>query len=43
EPKRYLDLIEFIYLCLCLGYRGRYKVSAGQNDEFNHLLRRLQK
>ena len=41
--KRYLDLIEFIYLCLCLGYRGRYKVSAGQNDEFNHLLRRLQK
>ncbi len=30
EPKRYLDLIEFIYLCLCLGYRGRYKVSAGQ-------------
>ncbi len=43
EPKRYLDLIEFIYFCLCLGYRGRYKVSAGQNDEFNHLLRRLQK
>ena len=43
EPKRYLDLIEFIYLCLCLGYRGRYKVSAGQNDEFNHLLRRNSK
>lgn len=43
EPKRYLDLIEFIYLCLCLGYRGRYKVSSNQNDEFNHLLRRLQK
>ncbi len=43
EPKRYLDLLEFIYLCLCLGYRGRYKVTTGQNDEFNHLLRRLQK
>ncbi|MDP0699606.1 type IVB secretion system protein IcmH/DotU, partial [Klebsiella pneumoniae] len=25
EPKRYLDLLEFIYLCLCLGYRGHYK------------------
>lgn len=43
EPKRYLDLLEFIYLSLCLGYRGRYKVTTGQNDEFNHLLRRLQK
>ncbi len=43
EPKRYLDLIEFIWLCLCLGYRGRYKVTQGHNDEFNRLLRRLQK
>lgn len=43
EPKRYLDLIEFIWLCLCLGYRGRYKVTQGNNDEFNKLLRRLQK
>lgn len=43
EPKCYLDLLEFIYLCLCLGYRGRYKVTTGHSDEFNHLLRRLQK
>ncbi|MCW2256794.1 type VI secretion system protein ImpK [Providencia alcalifaciens] len=43
EPKRYIDLLEFIYLCLCLGYRGRYKVTAAHSDEFNHLLRRLQK
>lgn len=42
EPKRYLDLLEFIYLCLCLGYRGRYKVSQSHDDEFNKLLRRLQ-
>ncbi|WP_311750847.1 type IVB secretion system protein IcmH/DotU [Proteus columbae] len=43
EPKRYLDLLEFIYLCLCLGYRGRYKVSNGYGDDFNKLLRQLQK
>nr|WP_314265985.1 type IVB secretion system protein IcmH/DotU [uncultured Moellerella sp.] len=43
EPKRYLDLLEFIYLCLCLGYRGRYKVATSQNEEFDSLLRRLQK
>lgn len=43
EPKRYLDLLEFIYLCLCLGYRGRYKVSHSHNDDLNKLLRRLQK
>lgn len=43
EPKRYLDLLEFIYLCLCLGYRGRYKVATSQSEEFDSLLRRLQK
>jgi type VI secretion system protein ImpK len=28
EPKRYQDLLEFLYLCFSLGFRGRYKVSA---------------
>ncbi|CNF22462.1 type IVB secretion system protein IcmH/DotU [Yersinia nurmii] len=41
EPQRYKDLLEFIYLCFCLGYRGRYKVSALQGDEFERLFRRL--
>lgn len=42
EPDRYKDLLEFIYLCFCLGFRGRYKVAkAGNDDEFNRIFRRL--
>lgn len=41
EPKRYQDLLEFIYLCFCLGYRGRYKVSMANSDDFEKLFRRL--
>ncbi len=26
EPERYRHLLEFIYLCLCLGFKGRYRV-----------------
>lgn len=26
EPSRYLPIIEFLYLCMCLGYQGRYRV-----------------
>lgn len=26
EPVRYQDLLEFLYLCFSLGFRGRYKV-----------------
>ncbi|RJT23731.1 type IVB secretion system protein IcmH/DotU [Buttiauxella izardii] len=41
EPKRYRDLLEFLYLCFSLGFRGRYKVSTQNNDEFEHIFRRL--
>ncbi|WP_127959554.1 type IVB secretion system protein IcmH/DotU [Serratia microhaemolytica] len=41
EAKRYQDLLEFIYLCFCLGYRGRYKVTMQYNDDFEKLFRRL--
>ncbi|WP_145501099.1 type IVB secretion system protein IcmH/DotU [Yersinia similis] len=41
EPKRYQDLLEFIYLCFCLGYRGRYKVTSQNGDDFERLFRRL--
>nr|WP_042546928.1 type IVB secretion system protein IcmH/DotU [Yersinia aldovae] len=41
EPKRYQDLLEFIYLCFCLGYRGRYKVTSQNSDDFERLFRRL--
>ncbi|THD47845.1 DotU family type IV/VI secretion system protein [Enterobacteriaceae bacterium ML5] len=41
EPKRYQDLLEFLYLCFSLGFRGRYKVSTQNNDEFEQIFRRL--
>lgn len=44
EPKRYQDLLEFMYLCFSLGFRGRYKVSAQQPqslNEFEQIFRRL--
>lgn len=44
EPQRYQDLLEFIYLCFSLGFRGRYKVAAqrAQNQgEFEQIYRRL--
>ncbi|PHI31686.1 type IVB secretion system protein IcmH/DotU [Budvicia aquatica] len=41
EPKRYKDLLEFIYICFCLGFRGRYKVIEGNSEEFNRIFRRL--
>lgn len=37
EPKRYQDLLEFLYLCFSLGFRGRYKVAASNQDEFEQI------
>lgn len=28
EPARYLDALELIYLCLAMGFEGKYRVSA---------------
>lgn len=41
EPKRYQDLLEFLYLCFSLGFRGRYKVAAQDQGEFEQIYRRL--
>ncbi len=32
EPERYRYLLEFIYLCLCLGFKGRYRVIERGRD-----------
>ncbi|VEA03413.1 Aec26 [Salmonella enterica subsp. enterica serovar Sanjuan] len=37
EPKRYQDLLEFLYLCFSLGFRGRYKVAAQDQGEFEQI------
>ncbi|MGC7588870.1 type IVB secretion system protein IcmH/DotU [Bisgaard Taxon 46] len=41
EPKRYIDLLEFIYICFSLGFRGRYKVENQNNDEFERIFSKL--
>jgi len=41
EPKNYVELLEFIYLCFCLGFEGRYKVLANGREEFDKILNRL--
>ncbi len=33
DPKRYKLLLEFIYLCLMLGFEGKYKVVEGGREE----------
>ena len=43
EPVRYRDILEFIYLCLCLGFEGRYKVMSQGRDEFERMVRQLHK
>lgn len=41
EPARYRDLLEFLYLCFSLGFRGRYKVAVQDQGEFEQIYRRL--
>jgi type VI secretion system protein ImpK len=41
EPERYRDMLEFIYLCLCLGFEGRYKVMTNGRDEYEQVIRGL--
>ncbi|WP_375176274.1 type IVB secretion system protein IcmH/DotU [Marinobacter mobilis] len=41
EPSRYRDMLEFIYLCLCLGFEGRYKVMTNGRDEYDQVVRGL--
>lgn len=33
DPERYKSLLEFIYLCLMLGFEGKYKVVDGGKEE----------
>ncbi|MBF8224198.1 type IVB secretion system protein IcmH/DotU [Halomonas sp. 328] len=41
EPSRYRDILAFIYLCLCLGFEGRYRVVSQGREDFERLLRDL--
>jgi type VI secretion system protein ImpK len=39
DPKRYRELLEFIYLCFCLGFGGRHRV--GQNQENSEKMQQI--
>ncbi|MGO3055724.1 MAG: type IVB secretion system protein IcmH/DotU [Halomonas sp.] len=41
EPERYLDMLAFIYLCLCLGFEGRYRVMSDGREEYERIVRAL--
>ncbi|MEI7065586.1 type IVB secretion system protein IcmH/DotU [Dickeya chrysanthemi] len=41
DPVRYRDILEFIYLCLCLGFEGRYRVMTQGREELDRVVRRL--
>ncbi len=41
EPLRYRHTLEFIYLCLCLGFEGRYRVVANGREELSLLIDKL--
>ncbi|PAU77474.1 type IVB secretion system protein IcmH/DotU [Halomonas salipaludis] len=41
EPQRYRDMLAFIYLCLCLGFEGRYRVMTQGREEYEQVVRAL--
>ncbi|MEN5162963.1 MULTISPECIES: type IVB secretion system protein IcmH/DotU [Achromobacter] len=41
DPARYRDVLEFKYLCLCLGFKGKYGLQHNQNDALQTILVKL--
>lgn len=41
EPNRYRDMLAFVYLCLSLGFEGRYKVMENGREEYQRIVRGL--
>lgn len=41
EPNRYRDMLAFVYLCLSLGFEGRYKVMENGREEYHRIVRGL--
>ena len=41
EPKKYRDMLEFMYLCLCLGFKGKYSVQFSGNEELQIIISKL--
>jgi len=43
EPAHYIQIIEFLYLCLCLGYQGKYRVMKNGHMQLEALIREVHK
>ncbi|VWB21551.1 membrane protein [Burkholderia arboris] len=41
EPERYHHVLEFKYLCLCLGFQGKYGQQHNQQDVLNAIIVKL--
>ncbi|EOG3618220.1 type IVB secretion system protein IcmH/DotU [Pseudomonas putida] len=41
EPKRYQDVLEFMYYALCLGLRGKYALAPKGEETLNALIHQL--
>ncbi|WP_336365603.1 type IVB secretion system protein IcmH/DotU [Marinobacter sp. C2H3] len=37
EPERFRDMLSFLYLCLSLGFEGRYKVMENGREEYDRI------
>lgn len=41
EAERYIELIEFVYLLLCLGFEGRYRVMHNGRQKLEEVIREV--
>ena len=41
EPERYPDMLEFLYLCLTLGFKGKYGVIDNGREQLDTLIQKL--
>ncbi|WDY56611.1 type IVB secretion system protein IcmH/DotU [Pseudomonas sp. PSKL.D1] len=41
EPKRFQDSLEFIYICLCMGLRGKYALKAKGDEHLQAMTEEL--
>lgn len=41
DPAKYRDVLEFKYLCVCLGFKGKYGLQHNQSDALQSIITRL--
>ena len=43
DQEKYKDVLEFMYICLCLGFKGRYGIQVNSGDELQAIITKLHK